>query len=731
MLIGVALGVMLFGVLTSTARFWQLDGSILLPSGTYTLLPAAIAGLLAFKLANSDNRVSQALLGCSLALVLVFISDWPARYYNFFPDPALRGEIALGGMIFGLVPFKTRGVVIRIFVSIALVGLLGIFLWEAHGRLLNSDDHASFLFRLNLLKEKFPTIPFYYPDWNGGLDARDFFATGSLAEFILFAPVVYLTDLNQTYTLLIALTLFVLFPACLFAATRLLSEQRNAPWLAALLGVCSSIVWYRWTLKFGTVGFTVAAILLPLTMALSVRQLDFERSRKETAAFIIVSTLTVLWTGSALALIPTAIIVALRVVSWLLRRELAAHRRFLFATILLVCINAPWMWLFWNISRVGSFLSRDVAPSHTQALEAHTQALEAESAPLPQSGEHKGFRNRAGSLNLATFKKALSQIREKSLATNPLIVFLGFPALFLLPRSRVVLFGATGLWLLLLGSVGVPLKPQLELDRMLVVLGIVFSIPTAIGVAELSSKPRPNWIHSLAFGLVAGFTFASPLCTAAVISNRTVEQFAFASNLFTNLADAIKTLGGDGRIVFSGCIVHELDEGHVAPLSLVSGKPLIASAPFHTLWRYTQVVPKSFIARGDDGIRDYFDLVNASSVIAHEKNWREYFDQRPESYQRVWQQGRFFLYRRLQWPNSYVYQGAGALLSQSIDRVVVRPDSARVVLRFNYFPFLTASGCSIAPYNAAPEVQLIELSGCVSGVPVTIISKNPLERAIS
>src|SRR5690606_34615165 len=106
-----------------------------------------------------------------------------------FQGPSIRGELLLSALI--AVVLLQR----RLFFTVLPWGVLlsGAFCWyfflqEAGAELLFSDDHSTFVYRLTILRDTFPYIPFYNPQWNAGLDARDSFATGVLNLFFLSMP---------------------------------------------------------------------------------------------------------------------------------------------------------------------------------------------------------------------------------------------------------------------------------------------------------------------------------------------------------------------------------------------------------------------------------------------------------------------------------------------------------------------------------------------------------------
>lgn len=741
----IAIVLVLFGLSMSTAHFWHPAGLKILPSGSYALAPAFL--LIIYAVVARRKQAASTLispLAVSLCLLLIFFSDRVNRTYNFFPTHEVRGDIILLGAIFCVLSLRARQLAIKLAALLTPIFLAAVFLNEASGRLLFSDDHASFFFRLSLLKDKFPNIPFYFPFWNAGLDARDFFATGALNAFLLASPIVYGFDLEHAYNYIIAALLFLVLPASVWFASKRLQLRAGASEIAALLALCSGLVWYRWALKYGTVGFITSAALVPLVLVLTWNLIDKREKSTLTECLVLiaVSSLTLMWSASGLALLP---LIAWAAVSLLLKAFKSQAGLFpkpvLIVVITLIIINLPWVALFWKVSGVSRFLKQDM-PS-TYQFEASMAAVEQPSLaaddkeagyyfPAPEVAEGQteqlgqpAFRHRPGKLDL---RRSMQTLRESMIASNPLIIFFGVAGLFALVGTSVAPIALVCLWLLFLGTVMVPFKPQLELDRMLVVLNLILCMPAGALLSQVLLISTKGLVPRILSALAGGFLLVSPLCIASLLSNRSVEQYHFATPLVKDLAHAIAEHGGQGRVLFAGCIVHELDEGHAAPLALWSKKPLIASSPFHTLWRYTEVIPPSFMKKGESGIAEYLELMNVTAIVAHDSERRRYFSSRPSLYRQVWHQGRFTLYEVLNSEPSYALIGKSAVLSQQIDRIVVRVEDSEAIIKFNYFPFLTSSNCELSPYQAAPELTLIKLSSCRPGEDTIIQSVNPAKR---
>ncbi len=169
----------LLGVVYGNAHFLSGNGVFILHPHAWKLAAALLAGLvllaaLGKALKNIELRADVALF----AVGFFALSDVASRRFGFFPPGTSIIEFWYLGAGAALLVYFQRGIISskRVFSlpSLLLLQLLiaGLFLALADGRLLLSDDHPSFLYRLHLLKEHFPAIPFYNPQWNAGYSAR-------------------------------------------------------------------------------------------------------------------------------------------------------------------------------------------------------------------------------------------------------------------------------------------------------------------------------------------------------------------------------------------------------------------------------------------------------------------------------------------------------------------------------------------------------------------------------
>ncbi|NLF25666.1 MAG: hypothetical protein GX589_08445 [Deltaproteobacteria bacterium] len=725
-----AVGIAGFVVLSGQVRLWET----LFPARRYVLIAAALfcAGCLVwgrFKLSIFAIRPAPFVA----LLLFLFVSDWLCRPNALFQGPSIRGEILLGALLTlwllwrlrsqfslqGLPPGKLWKLLPVLLLVSAVMLLLWIFLSASGGEPIFGDDHSVFFYRLAMLKENFPYVPYYNPYWNAGLDER-VIATGALGMFLFYSPLIYLLGVQQTYTWLVGCTALCLPPLSCYLAARSARLSSGAAAIAALLALACGLVWYRWAFVYGTMGFVFSTALLPLGLVLACNLLvpGCALTRRGVLLSAGVLTLVWLWPLSILAFLPAA------VGTLPVTRMLFKKKNFLLFVFTLFCLNLPWASVFWSANEPLRFVQGETESKSAEAVEELPLREGEQSAPA------KRWRHRQGGLDAA---RALKLLREKAHSANPLILCLALPGIFLLARPLRFYWLATSLWLLGVGAFGVPLKPQLELDRLLVMLMMISCVPAGAALHAVFSgalTKQARWPTLVGAALCGGFLFSGPLAVGALMGNRTGERIRFMEPIFYELAAALKKHHQGGRVLFSGCIVHEVGGGHIAPLVSYSGVPLVASSPMHTLWWYTEVRPEEYRGGGDAQTLKYFDLLNVGAVVAHERSWRKYFKERPHLFEQVWSLDSFTLFRRRDFESSYFLEGSGEILDQDFRSFTLKLDTSQALIKFKYYPFLTSTACRLSERAISKNVRFIELADCPLNTPIRIEALPPWRRAL-
>ncbi len=660
-------------------------------------------------------------LAALAALILLTASEYSSQSFIFFQGPFLAADVlAAGALILAAVLLLgVRSQVLNVESGLILVQVLCAFslinYWDS--RLIFADDHPSFLYRFQLLREHFPFIPFYNTDWNGGYSGREFFPSGMLNVFLFFWPVVYFTaDFGSSvgmnaYNFVLLLFIFII-PWANYAAARLFGCSRLAAVCAGALCLGPSLSYFEWLLRYGTLGFVFSAGMSPLALALAYRlSLSEQRPRLiHLLALLVFSFCAISWSLSALVFMP---ITLAALAKW--RTTFGADRRKLVLAfvILFAAINGPWMKVFIRESKVFSFVSGQTMPG------SDTRSVSGASVTANSAGaETEAF--------VPLLKKKYKAFKQELRKVNPVILFMFIPGIaMLLGGSPGLLLLATVLWLLFVAIVGDALKPQLELRRMIIPASYLMAIAAGVGIKKAllwmldglrDAEAGRTRRFSSAVGAVmmAGLLILSPLTAAAHFTNKRETFYRFAPDYFVELAEAIKRHGGDGRTLFFGFILHDFgasswaaqDGGHIAPLAQLSGKEMYASDYYHSRWSTVDPIPASFRKRGSEGIEEFLDLVNVSAVVTFKREWLEYCRKHQDVYTEVYRGGRFRLFTRARRPElsgdaGYFYRGGGHVRRLS-DGFAVRPEGAEVVVKYRFHPMLTAYPKGSAELFAVP-----------------------------
>jgi len=679
-------------------------GSLMLASlpitQSWTWLAAGVIGSLML-LVKRPKIISVESLGLSVAFafVVLFLSNFTDRNFIFYNGSSYRIELLLLGVLgcFVVKSFK-KELDFRFYFPLLLLVvqafLITIFLHTAAGRILFSDDHPSFFYRLALLREHFPYIPFYNLDWNAGYSAREFFPSGVLNVFFLVAPFVYAAsdfasiEGAKLYTYLIPYVYFFILPWSIYFAARVFGCSKEASTIAGIFSLGPSTAYFEWLLKYGTLGFSLSAGICPLTAALSMKlAIDEEKPKWSLVLLLlVVSFFSLAWSLSVTTLLP---VIAISIIfGKRLFQKGRVEKIIAFVLLFLIC-NGPWIITFIQESKVTSFVGGNA---------------------LPGGGTVS---------HLPSLMECLKEFRTYLQKINPALLFFTLPGLLLFNRkiSKYVL-AATIFWLLLVSGIGEYLKPQLELRRMVIPAAFFMCIPAGFFVAKIieffksNQSIKPALIFFIGI-IVFGVSIISPFSVATVLANRSDERFRFAEPEVIEFLEKVKKVDeGGGRIFFLGFILQEFgasrygrqDGGHLAPLPIFTGKTFYASDYYHRHWSEVDPVPKVIRDQGSSGIEPFLDTVNASSVVTFNRVWADYCKSVPH-YEQIFQVGRFIFFRRNSKNISDFLDGDGEIRKLS-EGFKIKPKSERSVLKYRYLPRLKTSiaeGVEIKPFYVFDE----------------------------
>lgn len=622
----------------------------------------------------------------------------------FFPGPAVRYQIAaLGGAAVCAAALSGRRGWRAPFLWLCAVqaALSLLFLDYVDGRLIFNDDHPSFLYRLQLLQKYFPHVHFFNADWNAGYMSNEFYATGMMGVFYLVWPVLArLPDLSRIehahlYNYIFPYLFIWLVPWSVWVAGKVLGFSAGGRFWSALLALAPSLGFFEWLLKFGTLGFSLSAGLFPLVFALALRVAFWDQPPgwRHIFGLLAAASLCFQWTPMAVVFLPAAVCALASP-----RRTFGPGRGFkiLCFCLMFALLNGPWILQFARTFNVRAFAAADVLPGAEAAkAEAETGALE-EAVKLARGG--------------------IRHLRRLLVPVNPLLLLLAVPGLGVLTGERRRLAAATFIWALTLAAWGDSFKPQFEFRRMVVpafflaalLVGALLHSWLVSAAATLRAADRTvrrrAWA-GVCIGVLAGVAAAVPLAAARAYTNRTGFRFGFAPPELEGLSRAISLHGGSGRTFFSGFILHELgaaaydtqDGGHVAPLAALSGRELYASHYYHRYWNHVDPIPRAYLDRGEAGIEEFLDLVNATAVVSFKREWSRYFRGR-RWYREVFQQGRFRLFVRERDAGGWVLKGRGSVSRVPLG-IRIAAEEREVVVKYRYFPELR-----VRPGGAEAEI---------------------------
>lgn len=663
----------------------------------------------------------QALLAI---LVIILLSDVPQRPFGILNYSPFGISIFLLAIPAVFLPSRVSTLILCLAAFFVPIILCLEFYKESGGRLLFSDDHPAFLFRLIQLHEMFPRIPFYNPLWNGGVEAREFFPSGALNVFFLSWPALKLFDVTLIYNYIVAALLFLLPALSSLVASLLAGGGRTQHACAVLLSVLPSFYLYRWGLSYGTLGFITSVALAPCAAAFLCK-LAAEKTlsiRRILAAAAVIS-LTAMWSLSVLVFLPIVLIL-LTLAPRLLRQP-----KIMLLVLLLAVINAPWIVIFAQASNVWNYVVQNSTAAYS---EEHFPGSQGDNV---QSVADKRYKPAS---KLPPLKSAFAKLREHAQAFNPLLILLGLPALFLLPIGWRLGMTLGVLWCFCIACAGTPIAPHLELDRFFLFAAALLILPSARGCAWIlerelikqnSKLPLMSASVNYLFRWCAWVCIIAPaVCAISIIRRDTPEKYQFAQPIVNELASAIQIHNSGGRAMFAGFILHELSGGHVAPLAAWSNRPIMASRYQHDRWVYQDIIPDELRKRGKPGVMDFLRLYNVSEVITHERFWRKWFADRPELFELQWRGDRFTIFRVKEFSGSYFLEGSGEIISQSHSSIELKPEAASVLLKFTYYPFLRASECRIIGQVVLQDVEFIRLQDCPVGRSIKIEAGPPWER---
>jgi hypothetical protein len=666
-----------------------------------------------------------------LILLLVLISDYSASRFSFFLYS--KGKFDLLLIFLPLFFVLSKEHYRQRFFSLLLtpwsvlvfqILITTIYFYNLDGALIYSDDHPSFLYRLELLRQQFPKIPFYNPDWNGGYNAREFFATGVLNIFLLispflpFLPQVHGVDSALWYNAIIPYVFVILIPWSAYLSCVLLTKNRATATLAAILSLAPSMGIFEWILKYGTLGFSTAIGFAPLVLSLlwKILFIDSVPRWRDLSLLLISSTLVIFWTPAVAIFIPTLIVA----IPLLWRSERVVLKRFALFFLIFFALNAPWMITFVRESKVLEFVQLDTRPGMAAALKEDLHPVV--STPFV-SAEQSDVKPPVSKLD-----KGVNHLLEGFRRYNPLLLAFLIAGFLALPTNKIRVIGALTILVLVQFVLFSEYKPQFELRRMVLPLATILSLIAALGITRMINLERTSFavIHPLLATFLATLLIFTPISAASTYANRTIESFAVADPMVSDLANEIKKFHGLGRTFFMGYTLHELaatspkaqSGGHLAPLPLFTDTTFFANDYYHSRWKALDPIPLEVRQGGASAIEEFLDLLNISAVVTFHEEWKRYCEN-DTRYKKVSDVQAFSVYQREAPVSGYIQAGEAEIKNVSYDSVVVTPKDTVTILKFKY------------EKNLKPRTKTVFPAGEITLEPYSIMGLELIKLTVS
>ena len=138
-------------------------------------------------------------------------------------------------------------------------------------------------------------------------------------------------------------------------AAKILKKDFKFIAIVSVLSVTNSLFWYRWALKYGTLGFITSTSLAPLVFVLASKLLSKNEnlSKNEAILLVVTTSLLLLWSAAGLIFIP-CILLGIIFLNRLLKKKYVCK-----IILSLMLINIPWIIIFFSASNVGNFIKAE------------------------------------------------------------------------------------------------------------------------------------------------------------------------------------------------------------------------------------------------------------------------------------------------------------------------------------------------------------------------------------
>jgi hypothetical protein len=545
------------------------------------------------------------------------------------------------------------------------------------------DDHPSMMYRLWLFLQTFPQTVNYSPFWNGGVLDSTPVSSGIQGVGLLLWPLWKLLPVHEAYTPAVGLLYLLVLPALAAAAARLAGGDRLAAGVAALLGLGISRHFFLWALHFGTVGASLAGAFVMPTAAALYRVVVLGR-RERWLALVLTASLffTIQWPPGLLML----------------------------ACLGLGVLACPGTW---NLRTLG-FLAGCGAVALLLDIPALRAILDKTSSPLSfaiqQAPSPADAEAAAAAPGLADQLAAgLRTLGAHAVEAHPVLVFLGFGGALLAGRLAGRRFFAPALLgFALLGTLGPALRPNLQLER-LVLPGLFAAVVPAALVAGRVLGADTRGARAVRAALLALLALGG-VAVARIHGNRTTAPYVTLNDQVRGVIEAVEQRQpAGGRVLFAGSMVHALGRGHVAYLPVLTDTEMMACDYYHFPPRMVEYnYPPRAHRTNEAAMAEFLDAYDVTHIVTFRRDWLRYFSEHTNRYEQVGQVDEHAIYRVARAPARF-RQGRGRITA-GVNRLEVElaDNQAEAVIKYNWQAGLhTPPPAVLFPFEARPGLTLI------------------------
>ncbi len=532
---------------------------------------------------------------------------------------------------------------------VLVIGLIGIsynFFFLLKDTIIFSDDLPSFLYRAIILREANPIFPSWDPFWNGGTLTTGIYASAALT----LLPFSSFIDTFLSFNTIVWFIVVVLPIGVSVVALRLLGVSSVS--FGIILTLASSTIYYRWALKYGTLGYVLSSHATLLALLVLTKIISSENSAKYKAIFNALVFVAAFWPLNLLNLL-------IPLMFGILNRKIIFKDLTILSTILLI----PFGLTFFGLSHSEKFLTWLSSPIDS---------------------------------GLPTVPQSLKELtRETLLNFNPVITFIG---IFSLIKSNISLQVSALNYFLVTFLLGFYF-PKLELVRVsghfAMFLGIIVAAKYTKFIERLRGVPNYFLISLVTVGIIQ---------SAGIFSNQSFEKFALLEKPYKRFIDWAKNQS-HCKFMFLGHILHNFSGGHIYPLPFFTGKEFWSAYPFHSSWRPREIVPES-AKTSKLVLAQFLDFLEVKYVITDRRFWKRKLSRK---FKRVYQFDNFSVYL-IKPLNKRKYEPSLNSIRFQLDS-----NTTNLLIPYIYSKILKVKGCDGLSFKNLWGYNFIVLKNCQAG----------------